>query len=57
MPIIKLDANGRIELPREIRNKLKLNGDCELDLDYLRDGTIIIKRICGQKQFEKWLEG
>ncbi len=57
MPIIKLDANGRIELPPEIIDKLKLNGDCELDLDYLRDGTIIIKRICGQKQFEKWLEG
>ena len=57
MPIIKLDANGRIELPREIRDKLKLNGDCELDLDYLQDGTIIIKRTSGQKQFEKWLEG
>ncbi len=57
MPIIKLDANGRIELPPEIIDKLKLYGDCELDLDYLRDGTIIIKRICGQKQFEKWLEG
>ncbi|MFB3763736.1 MAG: AbrB/MazE/SpoVT family DNA-binding domain-containing protein [Methanotrichaceae archaeon] len=57
MPIIKLDANGRIELPAEIRDKLKLNGDCELDLDYLRDGTIIIKKICSQKQFEKWLEG
>ena len=57
MPTIKLDANGRIELPREIRDKLKLNGNCELDLDYLKDGTIIIKRICGQKKFEKWLEG
>ncbi|MGA9098898.1 MAG: AbrB/MazE/SpoVT family DNA-binding domain-containing protein [Methanotrichaceae archaeon] len=57
MPIIKLDANGRIELPSEIRDKLKLNGDCELDLDYLRDGTIIIKKICSQQQFEKWLEG
>ncbi len=57
MPIIKLDANGRIELPAEIRDKLKLNGDCDLDLDYLRDGTIIIRKICGQKQFEKWLEG
>lgn len=57
MPIIKLDANGRIELPPEIRDKLKLNGDYELDLDYLRDGTIIIKRICSQKQFEEWLEG
>jgi len=57
MPIIKLDANGRIELPPEIIDKLKLNGDCELDLDYLRDGTIIIKRIHSQRQFEKWLEG
>ncbi len=57
MPIIKLDANGRIVLPPEIIDKLKLSGDCELDLDYLRDGTIVIKRICSQKQFEKWLEG
>lgn len=56
MPIIKLDANGRIVLPTEIIDKLKLYGDCELDLDYLRDGTIVIKRICSQKQFEKWLE-
>jgi len=57
MSIIKLDANGRIELPREIIDKLKLNGDCELDLDYLRDGTIIIKKVCSQQLFEKWLEG
>lgn len=57
MSIVKLDANGRIKLPAEIRDKLKLNGECELDLDYLQDGTIIIKRMCGQKQFEEWLEG
>jgi AbrB family looped-hinge helix DNA binding protein len=57
MSVVKLDANGRIRLPAEIRDKLKLNGDCELALDCLTDGTIIIKKVCSQKQFEKWLEG
>jgi AbrB family looped-hinge helix DNA binding protein len=57
MSVVKLDANGRIRLPPEIRDKLKLNGDCELVLDCLADGTIIIKKVCGQEQFKKWLEG
>jgi AbrB family looped-hinge helix DNA binding protein len=57
MSVVKLDANGRISLPAEIRDRLKLNGDCELALECLTDGTIIIKKVCSQEQFEKWLEG
>jgi AbrB family looped-hinge helix DNA binding protein len=44
MTITKLDANGRVLLPLDIRFKLDLNAGDKLAIDQLGDGTIIIKK-------------
>lgn len=50
--ITKMDANGRVSLPLGIRYRLDLNeGDC-LAVDYLGDGTIILKKIVSQPKAE-----
>lgn len=50
--ITKIDANGRVLLPLGIRYRLDLNeGDC-LAIDYLGDGTIILKKIDSQPNME-----
>ncbi len=55
MQIIKMDTDGRIKLPAEIRNKLNLNGDCEFSLDFGKDGAMVIKKLSCKARFEKWL--
>jgi AbrB family looped-hinge helix DNA binding protein len=45
MPITKMDANGRILLPRGIRDKLELNDGDKLAIDQLGDETIILKKL------------
>lgn len=49
MPITKMDANGRVQLPIGIRYKLDLNYEDMLAIDHLGDGTIILKKIDLQK--------
>jgi AbrB family looped-hinge helix DNA binding protein len=44
MTITKLDANGKVLLPLDIRFKLDLNAGDRLAIDQLGDGTIIIKK-------------
>jgi AbrB family looped-hinge helix DNA binding protein len=44
MTITKMDANGKVLLPLDIRFKLDLNAGDKLAIDQLGDGTIIIKK-------------
>ena len=44
MTITKMDANGRVLLPLDIRRKLALYEGERLAIDQLGDGTIIIKK-------------
>jgi AbrB family looped-hinge helix DNA binding protein len=44
MAITKMDANGKVLLPLDIRFKLDLNAGDKLAIDQLGDGTIIIKK-------------
>jgi bifunctional DNA-binding transcriptional regulator/antitoxin component of YhaV-PrlF toxin-antitoxin module len=57
MSIIRIDVDGRIRLPTEIRQQLAINGDDELALDCLHDDTVILKKINGNTRFEMWLNG
>lgn len=57
MSIIKIDADGRMILPAAIRSRINLNGEDELSLDCLQDGTLILKRVNNRMRFEKWLNG
>ncbi len=43
--ITEMDANGRVKLPLSIRYRLDLNNGDQLAVDYLGDGTIILKKI------------
>ncbi len=45
MPVTKMDALGRVQLPIGIRYKLDLNYGDKLAIDYLGDDTIILKKI------------
>ncbi len=45
MPIAKVDALGRVQIPIGIRYKLDLNYGDKLAIDHLGDGTIILKKI------------
>jgi AbrB family looped-hinge helix DNA binding protein len=52
-----MDANGRVLLPLGIRYRLDLNeGDC-LAVDYLGDGTILLKKIGAQPATEAMCYG
>ena len=44
MTITRLDANGKVLLPLDIRFRLDLNAGDKLAIDQLGDGTIIIKK-------------
>lgn len=44
MTITEMDANGRVLLPLDIRQKLALYDGDKLAIDQLGDGTIIIKK-------------
>jgi AbrB family looped-hinge helix DNA binding protein len=44
MAITKMDDNGKVLLPLDIRFKLDLNAGDKLAIDQLGDGTIIIKK-------------
>ncbi len=43
--ITDIDANGRVQLPLSIRHRLDLNSGDQLAVDYLGDGTILLKKI------------
>lgn len=45
MSLTKMDANGRVPLPLGIRYRLDLNEGDEFAIDYLGDGTIILKKV------------
>jgi AbrB family looped-hinge helix DNA binding protein len=45
MSLIKMDANGRVLLPLGIRYRLDLNEGDKFAIDYLGDGTIILKKV------------
>ena len=45
MSVTKVDSNGRVLLPIGIRYRLDLDEGDELAIDYLDDGTIILKKI------------
>lgn len=53
MTIIKLDANGRVELPIGIRFRLNLDIGDKFAIDQLGDGTIILKKIVQKIGFER----
>jgi AbrB family looped-hinge helix DNA binding protein len=55
MSITKMDANGRVLLPIGIRYRLDLNDGDEFETVQLGDGTIILKKVEGRSNFEKWL--
>ncbi len=40
-----IDANGRVQLPLKIRYRLEINPGDKLAVDYLGDGTIILKKL------------
>jgi AbrB family looped-hinge helix DNA binding protein len=50
--ITRIDANGRVLLPLGIRYRLDLNEDDELAVEYLGDGTILLKKIISQARSE-----
>lgn len=43
--IAKIDANGRVQLPQMIRHRLDLNEGDSIVVDYLGDGTVIMKKV------------
>ncbi len=43
--ITMIDANGRVQLPLKIRYRLEINPGDKLAVDYLGDGTIILKKL------------
>ncbi len=43
--ITTIDANGRVQLPLGLRCRLDLEEGDALAVDYLGDGTIILKKI------------
>ncbi len=43
--ITDIDSNGRVQLPLSIRHRLDLNSGDQLAVDYLGDGTILLKKI------------
>lgn len=43
--ITEIDDDGRVQLPLNIRYRLDLNSGDQLAMDYLGDGTIILKKI------------
>ena len=45
MSITKMDANGRVLLPLGMRYRLDLNEGDKFAIDYLGDGTIILKKV------------
>jgi len=45
MSVTKVDSNGRVLLPIGIRYRLDLDEGDKLAIDYLDDGTIILKKI------------
>lgn len=45
MPVANLDAQGRVPLPIGIRYRLDLSEGDRFAIDYLGDGTIILKKI------------
>lgn len=53
--IIKIDANGKVILPASIRDDLTLNGNDELTLDCLSDGTLILRKMNSKMKFDRWL--
>jgi AbrB family looped-hinge helix DNA binding protein len=57
LSIITIDANGRLTLPASVRNQLSLNGDDELALDCLQDGTVTLRKVNREMRFERWLNG
>jgi len=57
MSIITIDAEGRLTLPASVRSRLSLNGDDELALDCLQDGTLTLRKVNSKMRFERWLYG
>ncbi len=45
--ITMIDANGRVRLPLKIRHWLEINPGDKLAVDWLGDGTIILKKLEG----------
>jgi AbrB family looped-hinge helix DNA binding protein len=43
--ITMIDANGRFQLPRKIRHWLEINPGDKLAVDWLGDGTIVLKKL------------
>lgn len=43
--ITRIDANGRVQLPQTIRHRLDLNEGDSIAVDYLGDGTVIMKKV------------
>jgi AbrB family transcriptional regulator (stage V sporulation protein T) len=45
MPLAKVDDRGRVQLPKGLRNKMKLKEGDEFAADELGEDTIVLKRI------------
>jgi AbrB family looped-hinge helix DNA binding protein len=45
MPLAKVDDRGRVQLPKGLRNKMKLKEGDEFVADELGEDTIVLKRI------------
>lgn len=56
MPVLTIDAKGKIKLPEAIESQLCLNGGDELLVDYHPEGALIIRKVTCKARFEKWLE-
>ncbi len=57
LSIITIDADGKLKLPAFVRSRLSLNGDDELALDCLQDGTLTLRKVDRKMKFERWLNG
>jgi bifunctional DNA-binding transcriptional regulator/antitoxin component of YhaV-PrlF toxin-antitoxin module len=56
MPVLTMDAKGKIKLPEAIESLLCLNGGDEILADYHPEGTLIIRKVTCKARFEKWLD-
>jgi hypothetical protein len=56
MPVLTIDAKGKMKLPEAIESLLCLNGGDELLVDYHPEGALIFRKVTCKARFEKWLE-
>ena len=49
----RIDNLGRIVLPKDVRKKLKLNENDEVEIIVKEDNTVILKKYCVIEEYEQ----